>query len=346
MKRLLVLYRELAGYFVNTMNHLANEYNFEIDIVAYPVKSDAPFRFEFSKNIRLHSRTELSSADLLSLSKSKSFDLIFCGGWSDRDYLNVVKANPKVTSLIGFDKQWLGSWRDVLGVLYLRLNVRNYFNYAFVPGREQAQFARYMGFEDDKIYTGAYTCESERFTRIYQKRKNKPISNNLVYAGRYASEKQVVLLWNVFLELSSEFPDWKLHCIGTGSLSSQAPQHPQIVHHGFMQGEELDKIMIEGDIFILASSYEPWGVVVNEFALAGYPLILSNRVGARTALLDQQSGWEFDYRSKEDMKDKMRKAMRSSDAELQKMGEHAHQMSRVLDEKQYAASLLRMIESA
>ncbi|MFN6379194.1 MAG: glycosyltransferase family 4 protein [Flavobacteriales bacterium] len=346
MKRLLVLYRELAGYFVNSMNHLADECNFEIDIVAYPVKSDAPFRFEFSKNIHLHSRTNLSAADLMLLSKSKSYDLIFCGGWSDKDYLSVVKANGNVASLIGFDKQWLGTWRDVLGVIYLRLKVRSLFDFAFVPGREQAQFAKYMGFKENRIFTGAYTCESHRFAKIYQKRKNKGLSHNLIYAGRYAPEKQVTLLWDVFNELSEEFPNWKLHCIGTGSLSNQAPQHSQIFHHGFLQGVELDNIMIDGDVFILPSSYEPWGVVVNEFALAGYPLILSNRVGARTALLTPQSGWEFDYRSKEDMKEKMRMAMQTSEHELRRMGEHAHQMSCMLDEKQYAASLLKMIESA
>jgi glycosyltransferase involved in cell wall biosynthesis len=40
------------------------------------------------------------------------------------------------------------------------------------------------------------------------------------------------------------------------------------------------------DVFALLSRHEPWGVVVNEAAASGLPLVLSDRVGAAFDLLE------------------------------------------------------------
>lgn len=343
MKRILVLYRELAGYFVNSMNYLADQHNVKIDIVAYPIKEDAPFRFEFSKNIRVIDRTNLTLLELQTLGK---FDLIFCGGWADALYLNYVKSNSSIPSLLGFDKQWLGSLRDRLGAFYLKWKVRPLFDFAFVPGLEQIQFAERMGFEKPNVYSGAYTCNVDDYNQVYQRRIGmNQTPRRLIYAGRYAPEKGIDLLWSVFLELSDEFPDWELHCIGTGALASDAPNHPKIIHHGFLQGRPLFDVMASGELFVLPSLYEPWGVVVNEFAVAGYPLLLSNRVGARTGLLTDKNGWVFDYGSKVALKTAIARAMKCSREELKKMGQISHTLGVQLDESQYANSILEMMAS-
>ena len=46
------------------------------------------------------------------------------------------------------------------------------------------------------------------------------------------------------------------------------------------------------DVFALLSRHEPWGVVVNEAAACGLPLVLSDRVGAAPDLLrDGENGF-------------------------------------------------------
>ena len=46
---------------------------------------------------------------------------------------------------------------------------------------------------------------------------------------------------------------------------------------GFLQGEALLECYAAADIFALVSRREPWGVVVNEAAAFGLPLVLTDR---------------------------------------------------------------------
>lgn len=344
---MLVLYRELAGYFVNSMNYLAEKHKVNIDIIAYPVKSDAPFRFEFSEFIRVYERDQVTQEDIIRMIDEQPPNLIFCGGWSDKEYLSAIKKRPHIPALLGFDKQWLGSLKDFAASAYLRLKVRPLFDYAFVPGEQQAQFARAMGFKNEEIFKGAYTCETKRFQSIYNQRQTRTrrVEKKLVYAGRYASEKDIQNLWNVFVKLRAEnkLTKWSLHCIGTGPLYDQRVMHDSIVHHGFLQGKKMDEIMIDADVFILPSIYEPWGVVVNEFALSGYPLILSSAVGATTALLEG-NGILFKSGDANDLENALQQMDSWSDQVLTAFSEKSHRLSSVLDEEQYAKSILKMMK--
>jgi glycosyltransferase involved in cell wall biosynthesis len=61
---------------------------------------------------------------------------------------------------------------------------------------------------------------------------------------------------------------------------------------GDLSGDELAAQYVEADVFALLSRHEPWGVVVNEAAASGLPLVLSDRVGAAHDLLvDGENGF-------------------------------------------------------
>jgi glycosyltransferase involved in cell wall biosynthesis len=50
--------------------------------------------------------------------------------------------------------------------------------------------------------------------------------------------------------------------------------------------ERIVERYVLADVFALLSRHEPWGVVVNEAAACGLPLVLSDRVGAAFDLLE------------------------------------------------------------
>jgi glycosyltransferase involved in cell wall biosynthesis len=61
---------------------------------------------------------------------------------------------------------------------------------------------------------------------------------------------------------------------------------------GGLVEEELAQRYVDADVFALLSRHETWGVVVNEAAASGLPLVLSDRVGAAHDLLrDGENGF-------------------------------------------------------
>ena len=349
MTRILILYRELAGYMVSCINYLATHHQASVDIVAYPVNAEAPFSFQFASSVRIFRRGDQSAESIQKLVKENQYDLIFCGGWSDPLYLQVVRSHAAIPAVLAFDKQWLGSPRDRVAALYLRFRVTPLFRWAFVPGAEQHEFARRMGFQSVQIKEGVYCCDHELFEEIYSGRKEVVSSQprQIWYSGRYIDAKCVTEMQHHMAGLlDSELPEWELHCIGTGALFDQRLSHPRIIHHGFVQPEDLPELLTRGEVNILPSRFEPWALSVHEFATAGFVLVVSDRVGARTAFVENESnGLIFPSEDWEAFKSAVVSLCRKKPEELRKMGERSHQLAAGISHARWANTVMDMVKS-
>jgi glycosyltransferase involved in cell wall biosynthesis len=77
---------------------------------------------------------------------------------------------------------------------------------------------------------------------------------------------------------------------GSGELQPSLQERAEalglaVTFAGFRQGEELLECYAAADVFALLSRREPWGIVVNEAAAYGLPLVLTDAVGAAGDLL-------------------------------------------------------------
>lgn len=347
VKNVLILYRELAGYVVACINHLCDEYQVQADVIAYPLNSDAPFQFEFSPGVNLENRKDHNVDSLRHKIKQKKYDLILVSGWADKDYLSALGASKDAVKVVGFDTWWYGTPKQWLAAVYARLFIKPLFDFAFVPGPEQSLLARCFGFRENQILKGIYACDVPRFNAIANERKGH-IENDikkLLYVGRYAPEKFVVELCETMIGLYNEgIQDWQLQCIGTGPLFASRIEHPSIAHMGFQQPAQLAGLMRDGDAFILPSTFEPWGVVVHEFAAAGYPLILSSNVGARHAfLIDGQNGFIFQSGDRDAMKSAIRNMMQTPQNKLFEMGGLSSNLAKKITPDSWSKTLLELM---
>jgi glycosyltransferase involved in cell wall biosynthesis len=347
MKKVLVLYRELAGYVVACINHLNSVYNVEIDVVAYPLNSDAPFQFQFAQGIKLESREIHNTDSLVKKIEKGRYDLILVSGWADKKYLDALKGSKTAIKVVGFDTWWYGTPKQQLAAIYALFFITPKFNYAFVPGAEQSNLALKFGFQKGQILTGIYACDVPHFAKIasFRASRNENEIKKLLFVGRYAEEKYFQQLCETMIELHNEgLTNWQLQCIGTGPLFESRILHPAIVHEGFQQPEQLAELMKYGDAFILPSTFEPWGVVVHEFAAAGYPLILSDKVGARQAFLDnERNGFVFNSGNRNELKEAMKKIMLTPHNILVEMGGISSNLAKKITPDTWAKTLIQLM---
>jgi glycosyltransferase involved in cell wall biosynthesis len=97
---------------------------------------------------------------------------------------------------------------------------------------------------------------------------------------------------------------------------------------GGLDEEELAQCYVDADVFALLSRHEPWGVVVNEAAASGLPLVLSERVGAAYDLLREgENGFLVPAEDVDAAAAALRKL--AADPELRsKMGERSRELVR------------------
>jgi len=350
-KKALFLYFELAGYVQACMEELVATYDVEIHLVRYPVVQVAPFEFKLNENIKVYERNDYDKNSLVTLVDTITPDFAFICGWADKGYLAVAKhLKKKIPVVLSLDNPWLGTakqhFASLLGPLYLP----SLFTHCWVPGEPNAKYARKLGFKGKKLLSGMYSADTNLFGKYesqIRESKIKSFPHRFIYVGRYTELKGIKELWAAFLSLSvDERKDWELWCLGKGELEHEFPNHPSIKNIGFVQPDALAPILEQTGVFILPAHYEHWGVVVHEFAAAGFPLICSHTTSAATAFLHEGKNGFFTEPKKEmSVRKALVKIIQLSDDRLRAMGEESIKLAREITPRTWANTVWKIMEN-
>ena len=343
--KFLFLYTEIAEYFLACCRELSK--HGEIHIVRWAVNKEAPFQFQFSEQVKIYDKENYNIKELQALVKTIDPSVIICSGWIDKDYLKITKAYyGKINTVMTCDTHWTGSLKQQFATVLSRFTLLNLFSHAWVPGQSQKQYALRLGFKVENILTGFYSCDLMRFESMYRgqfEQKRKQFPKRFLYVGRYVEFKGIKELWQAFMELQMEQPnDWELWCLGVGDITPI--HHPKIKHFGFVQPSDLATYTEQTGVFVLPSRFEPWGVVVHEYAASGFPLLLSNQVGAKEQFLRLgKNGFEFEAGNVASLKQALQNVIALKDSELMTMGALSHELSKTISPKTWTDSLLRIM---
>ena len=163
----------------------------------------------------------------------------------------------------------------------------------------RAYFQRY-GAREEQMFPFPYEPDYSAFESVPDAKLNavreqyrlQSGRKYLIYSGRLAAEKRVDLLLTAFQEIAALRPDWDLLLIGDGplrdSLLEGIPDAVQrrVVCTGFISdAADIAALYHLGQVLILPSDYEPWGVVVTEAAMASLALVCSSVTGAGVELV-------------------------------------------------------------
>tara|TARA_B110001450_G_scaffold134513_1_gene126313 strand:+ start:2518 stop:3558 length:1041 start_codon:yes stop_codon:yes gene_type:complete len=345
--KVLILYTELADYFLACLKELENHVD-EIHVIHWPIRDEAPFIFKVPDNVILHKKVS-DQMELLSLSKMINPSLILCSGWVDRNYLKIVKYyNQKTPTVLLFDNPWRGTFRQYMATLISPFTLKKIFTHCWLPGSRAKVFAQKLGFSDSQILTGLYSADTPKFSKFrneFLDLKKVKFPKVFLYVGRYVKHKGLFELWNAFIELQNEDPsDWELWCLGTGEEFDNRILHPKIKHFGFIQPLEMNKYLSQSGIYILPSIYEPWGVSVHEMAAAGFPMLLSENVGSSEEFLEENiNGYRFNSGNKLEIKQKLKKIINLKESDLLTMGNKSFNLSLKNSPKIWAEKLISLL---
>lgn len=123
--------------------------------------------------------------------------------------------------------------------------------------------------------------------------------NIFLFVGRLVEVKNLYFLIEVFSDYVSKNKNAVLILVGDGDKKSELIKlvellkiQDNVIFAGRFEHKELYAWFRVADYFILPSTWEPFGAVVNESLIAGVPVICSNLAGA-SCLINDKNGTTF-----------------------------------------------------
>jgi len=157
---------------------------------------------------------------------------------------------------------------------------------AYVPGSASAEYAHSLGVELVEIAPNA--IDASIFEQGAVDRSGRD-GCSFLYVGRLDPEKGLDTLVEAFRDVSGE-----LVLVGAGNDEQRLRElaGDRVRFEGAKDRDELVGYYRDADVFVLPSRSEPWGMVLNEAAAAGLPLVATEESGAARDLVDG-NGYRF-----------------------------------------------------
>jgi glycosyltransferase involved in cell wall biosynthesis len=351
--KIVYLYTEVMGYLVPIFKKLIENYNAEITLIHWDKKKLTPFHLEKIKGLASYGISSLKNHELDKLVSNIDPQLIVISGWQEKRYLPIAsKMKKKGKCVISiFDDKWSGNLRQLFGSIFLSKFIKSkYFTHALVAGAYQFEYAKKFGFSNNEIKFHALSCDVDLFVKGGKNiKKNKSLNypKRFLYAGRFEYIKGIDILVNAYDRYLNYYGgDWALTCIGNGSLNDIFKRHLEIEIKSFCDQETLLNYANKSGAVIVPSRNDQWGVVVQEFSLAGLPLILSESVGAIPSfLIDNYNGLIFKNDSADDLAKKMYQISKKKTSELIQMGERSHQIGKTINPEYTAGNIMSCLHN-
>ncbi len=322
-KKVVIIHNIIAPYKVVLFNELSKLIpNMEVIFIAEKesrrdwsidyTKIEFPYILLFKCSIDKINSFAIAKNTWRTLRTIRSETLIICDYSNIFGWISLLWAKKNKNNMIF----WLDSTYDDRKHYFPKEQIKHFFLKHFdaylAPGKKTKQYLEYMKVDSSKITTTGYSVNNNFFIEQYQLFRNQRDTllnelaikrkQNFIFIGRFAPEKNIFTLLESFKEISKNNNEWGLLLLGDGPLKEDIISfiidnklEDKIQLQGFIQQDEIVKYLVVSDVFILPSLSEPWGLVVNEAMLCSKPVIVSNRCGCETELVNEGvNGFSFD----------------------------------------------------
>lgn len=233
------------------------------------------------------------------------FDAVWVNGWAHAT--NWIAwagaAASRVPILLRGESDGLAEPNGLKGIVK-RVVLKLFFSQVagfLAIGANNTNFYKSYGVPEKRIFWTPYAVDNNFFMEQASKLKGHkralrekeglpPDLPVILYCGKLQEKKRPLDLLEAFAVLNGR-PSSSLVLVGDGPLRPRMERFvterrlTNVTFLGFRNQQELPVCYGMADVLVLPSSFEPWGLVVNEAMCFGLPVITSDRVGAAADLV-------------------------------------------------------------
>lgn len=235
---------------------------------------------------------------------------------------------------------------------------------ALVGGRKQVDYLCELGMDRRRVFAGYDTVDNTYFADSaaaargaaeHLRRTHGLPECYFLVCTRFLPRKNVDSLLRGYYRYRSlcEGAPWGLVVVGSGDEEHRLRRLERdlglegVQWSGFVQYDELPIYYGLASGLVHPAKQEAWGLVVNEAAASGLPVLVSKTVGARYELVeDDVNGFLFDPNNVEEMAQAMLKLSRMDVQSRRRMGAHSQRIVADWSPRNFGEQLLRAAKLA
>jgi glycosyltransferase involved in cell wall biosynthesis len=221
-------------------------------------------------------------------------------GWADQAYqsLLVLGQQRRIPVVLISDSRQRDESRSPSKEWLKRQLLRGY-SAALVAGQESRAYLTGLGFPPVAIQQPWDVVDNAFFAQAAA--NAGPRQPRFLCVSRLVAKKNHATLLEAYGAYQHQGGSWGLQLVGSGPMEptiqaqiASLPDPSRIQLLPFGQLEDLGRLYGQASAFVLASSSDQWGLVVNEAIAAGLPCLVSSACGCAVDLIDHgHSGWCF-----------------------------------------------------
>jgi len=258
-------------------------------------------------------------------------DIVIMNGYTNRVFILLFILNIFYGRAIGIDSDTPleipgNPIKRLVKSVYLHVVFGNRHIYGLAGGNgSHKNLFRHYGMPEKRVFLMPMMVDNEKY---YNTEKSQRDGFTFLYVGRVVECKNLQVLFDAFVKQFAGNGNVRLTVVGDGELlpiyKQKYSDNTNICFAGKCHGDALIAQYHSADVLVLPSSYEPWGLVVNEAMSSGLPVIVSDRVGAAFDLVEgHNTGVIFHSNDAEELAGKMR-ILHENDDLRQQMAENAY----------------------
>lgn len=272
------------------------------------------YDFEFAKNISCISDSNqffgIITPGLINKLRSENFDAILIYRWSIWSHLCILQSfGSKVKLFFRGDSIWKKNYSPFTD--YLKSKIFKFIyrriNKAFFVGKLNQEYYLKSNITNEKLIYAPHAIDNSRFIQNTHEFEQKASEERdrlgipqsaivFLYAGKYYGAKNLELLISAFKNLPCS--NYRLLLYGGGRdekrLKKISQQDNRIIFQSFKNQSDMPWVYRVGDVFVLPSINETWGLSVNEAMACRRPAIVSDACGcAPDLIVDYITGFVF-----------------------------------------------------